>query len=385
VIAGLGLLNQAQVRSGVELFEARVGARLVSSAGPWRWRVYTRGVLPPEWNGVTGFEQRVCAPRSSIRGGRLWSEQVSWPLELARRPVDVLACLAFYPPRSVRVPFLMTVHDLTPLERPHDYPLVTRLYAAALLRQLVPRALRIATPSQWVKDQCVQRLGVSPERVDVVYSGVEPGFFAGAAPGSEAPPPAPLLARLGIRSPFWLSCGSLQPRKNLEVVIQALARLAGRAGGGPRLVVVGRPGSHARRLAELARSLGVGDAVVLAGRLEDHELASLYRTCGAFVFPSWAEGFGVPPLEAMAAGARVMAARATCLPEILGEHAVWADPADPASWCDAWASVQAETPAERDTRRAAARAWAGRYTWDDTAARWRLMLERALRERGAPA
>jgi alpha-1,3-rhamnosyl/mannosyltransferase len=395
VIAGLGLLNQAQVRSGVELFESRVGARLVAGPVPYRWRVYTRGVLPPEWRGLSNFEQRVCGPRSGVRGGRLWSEQVSWPLELSRRPVDVLASLAFFPPRAVRVPYVMTVHDLTPLERPHDYPLVTRVYASALLREMVPRAHRIATPSQWVKDQCSQRLGVPPERIDVVYSGVEPGYYdAGAAsaegsrPVSAAPPqPVPaawqLLARLGVRGPFWLSCGSLQPRKNMEVVIRALAILAQRGGGAPRLVVVGRNGPHARRLLELANSLGVRDAVVLAGRLEDHELASLYRACAAFVFPSWAEGFGVPPLEAMASGARVIAARATCLPEILGEHAVWADPADPGSWCDAWARLQAEAGSDREASLDAARAWARRYTWDDTAERWRSMLERSMRELGA--
>lgn len=379
MIVGLGLLNQAQVRSGVELFEARVGARLVAEPGAWQWRVYTRGVLPSEWRGLTGFEQRVCSPRRAIRGGRLWSEQVSWPRELSKRPVDLVASLAFYPPRSVRAPFLMTVHDLTVLDRPLDYPPVTRLYAAALLRSLAPRAHRIATPSQWVKDQCTAALGVPPERIDVVHSGVEGAYYAGSA----SPTDAVLLSRLEVSGPFWLSCGSLQPRKNLEVAIRALAMLARRGLATPRLVVVGKSGPHARSILELARALGVGERVVLAGRLEDHELAALYRACAAFIFPSWAEGFGVPPLEAMAAGARVIAARATCLPEILGEHAVWADPADPESWCRAWAHVQSESREERTARVDAAREWTRRYTWDDTARRWRAMLERSVRELGA--
>ncbi|MGH7741566.1 MAG: glycosyltransferase family 4 protein [Candidatus Eiseniibacteriota bacterium] len=378
---GLGLLNQSQVRSGVELFEARVGARLVAQPGPWSWRVYTRGMVPAEWSGVSGFEESVCAPRRSIRGGRLWSEQVSWPLELSRRPVELVASLAFYPPRSVRVPFLMTVHDLTVLERPLDYPLVTRLYAAALLRDLAPRAHRIATPSQWVKDRCSSMLGVAPERIDVVYSGVEQAYFAAPAGASDAA----LAARLGIRGPFWLSCGSLQPRKNLEVAVRSLALLKRRGFVTPQLVVVGKLGPHARSIGELGRALGVGEQVVLAGRLEDHELAALYRECNAFVYPSWAEGFGVPPLEALAAGARVIAARASCLPEILGEHAVWADPADPESWCAAWLQVQTESQDERASRREQARAWVRRYTWDDTGRRWRAMLERSVSELGVRA
>jgi alpha-1,3-rhamnosyl/mannosyltransferase len=380
MIVGLGLINQAQVRSGVELFEARVGARLVARQGPWRWRVYTRGVRPPEWRDLTGFEEVVCGPRSAIRGGRLWSEQVSWPRELSKRPVDLVASLAFYPPRSVRVPFLMTVHDLTVLERPLDYPLVTRHYAATLLRSLAPRAHRIATPSQWVKDQCAAMLGVAHGRIDVVHSGVEGAYYQETAASKDAP----LLARLGLRGPFWLSCGSLQPRKNLEVAIRAIALLAQRSADPPRLVVVGKFGPHARRVLEVARSHGVAGRIVLAGRLEDHELASLYRRCKVFVYPSWAEGFGVPPLEAMAAGARVIAARATCLPEILGDHAEWADPADPASWCDAWARIRSESAAARAARVDAARAWTRRYTWDETARRWHAMLEKSARELGAP-
>jgi alpha-1,3-rhamnosyl/mannosyltransferase len=379
VIVGLGQLNQRQARSGVELFEARVGARLVGAPAPWQWRVYTRGVLPPEWREVQGYQERVCGPRASVRGGRLWSEQVSWARELSAHPVDAVASLSFYPPRSTRVPLLLTVHDLTPLERPRDYPLVPRVYSAAMLRELVPRAHRIATPSQWVKDRCVAVLGAHADRIDVVYSGVEPRFYAA---DDEAADRA-ILTRFGVSGPLWLHCGSVQPRKNLEVVLRALAQLRQRGAEPPRLVVVGRPGPHVRSVLRLARSLGISGAVTLAGRLEDSELAALYRAAAAFVFPSWAEGFGVPPLEAMAAGARVIAARATCLPEILGEHAVWADPAEPASWCDAWDRVRGESSAERAARIDAAREWSRRYTWDDTARRWRAMLEHSMRELAA--
>ena len=208
VILGLGLLNQAQTRSGIELFEARVGARLVAQPGPWTWRVYTRGVLPPEWQGLSGFEEVVCPPRRAIRGGRLWSEQVSWGRELSRRPVDLLACLAFFPPRGFRGPFVMTVHDLTVLERPDDYPRIVQIYAGQLLRSLVPRATRLTTPSEWVRQRCATLLGYPIERIDVVHSGVEPMY----RPEMSAARPPTLLASLGVCGPFWLRFGSLKLR-----------------------------------------------------------------------------------------------------------------------------------------------------------------------------
>ncbi len=376
MIVGLGLLNQAQARSGIELFEARVGARLVAGQGPWSWRVYTRGVVPPEWRGIGGYEEVVCPPRRKLRGGRLWSEQVSWGWALSRRPVDLLVCLSFFPPRLYRRPFAMTVHDLTALERPGDYPPIVRVYATELLRSLVPRARRLTTPSQWVRERCATLLDFPAERIDVVYSGVEAGYYL-ERPGDDA---GPLLARLGVRGPFWLHCGTPQPRKNLEVVLRALRLMKERGEELPFLVSVGRPSPHSRRLAALARALGVGDRLMLPGRLEDDELGALYRACSAFVYPSWAEGFGVPPLEAMAAGARVVAARATCLPEILGDTPAWADPAEPESWCEAWERLKGESPEASASLRARAREHARRYTWEDTARRWRQSIEAAAGE-----
>jgi glycosyltransferase involved in cell wall biosynthesis len=376
---GLGLLNQAQARSGIELFEARVGARLVAMPAPWTWRVYTRGVRPPEFDGLAGFEEAVCPPRGGFRGARLVSEQWSWGAELRRRPVDLLACLAYFPPRLHRGPFVMTVHDLSPLERPADYPPVTSAYAHEMLRHLAPRALRLTMPSHWVRTRCAEALGFPMERMDVVYSGVEPRYFAARPEGERLPEPGPAIPP----GDFWLSCGTLQPRKNLEVALRAIALLVQRQGEAPALVCVGGLGAHGARLASLAHRLGISSRLVLAGRVDDAWLAHLYRTCSAFVYPSWLEGFGVPPLEAMAAGARVVSSNTSCLPEILGDTPVWADPADPESWCAAWDRLRSESPAESAANRARAREWAARYTWDDTARRWRESLDRAVAELGA--
>ena len=376
MILGLCLLNQAHARSGTERFEARVGVRLLGRSGAWRWRVYTRGVLPPEWAGVAGFDEVVCPPVSPIHGGRLWSEQVSWARELRRAPPDLLAVPAFSPPWRSNRPFVLTVHDLSPIERPADYPPVARHYWSHVLRKIAPRAVRLTTPSAWVRDRCAEVLGYPSDRIDVVHNGIEPRYFASGEEAPSRPSPWPL----GIQGPFWLHCGTAHARKNLEVTIRALALLRQRRRETPFLVGVGTPGPHRRRLLSLARDVGVTDRLLFPGPVGDEALAGLYARCDAFVFPSWSEGFGVPPLEALAAGARVLASHATCLPEILGETPFWASPADAETWVAAWDRARAESDAEAEARRRRGREWARRYTWDDTAARWRASLERACAE-----
>ena len=164
MILGLGLINQLNARSGTERFEARVGVRLVAARSDWQWRVYTRGVRPPEWEGAGGFEEVVCPPTGAVRGGRLWSEQVSWERALRRAPPDLLVALAFSPPAGSRIPFVMTVHDVTPLERPQDYAGPSGFYWSWVLRKVAPRAARLTTPSAWVRDRCAAALGYPPEK-----------------------------------------------------------------------------------------------------------------------------------------------------------------------------------------------------------------------------
>jgi len=371
---GLGLLNQANFHGGTERFEARVGVRLVKHADPWRWRVYTRGVLPAEWTGATGFEEVPCAPTRAMRGGRIWSEQVSWPLALRRRPPDLLLTLAFSPPLASTLPTVMTVHDVTPLERPGDYAPAARWYWRQVLREIAPRSRRILVPSEWARQRCAEVLGYPAERIDVVHSGVEPHFFADGS----AREPDGVLSRLGVSEPFWLHCGVAHPRKNLEVAIRALALIRRRGHESPILLRVGSQSAYLERMRALARDLGVADRFLDAGSVNDRELAGLYARSAAFLYPSWAEGFGVPPLEAMASGAPVLASRITCLPEILGDTPFWGNPSEPESWVDAWDACASQSEEERRARADRAREWARRYTWDATAALCLGALRRAV-------
>jgi glycosyltransferase involved in cell wall biosynthesis len=224
------------------------------------------------------------------------------------------------------------------------------------------------TPSETVAEQVTAELGVPRDRIVVTPEAIRPGALC--APADD---PGQVARRLGVAGDYALFTGTLEPRKNLDRLLQAFARLGDLDLG---LVVAGPPGWGAdpgRRAAEL----GVGGRVVFAGYLADGELAALLAGARAFAFPSIYEGFGLPPLEAMAAGVPVVAARAGSLPEVLGEAPFWCDPFD----VDSIAAALRAAATDEGARAAAVRAGrvqAGRYSWAETA---RLTLEAYRRAR----
>ena len=220
----------------------------------------------------------------------------------ARARVDVLHCTIFRAPPRARVPTILTVHDLAVLRHPKLFPAWTRLYGATALRPVVRAADRVFAVSEFSKRETVELTGVDPERVDVVPNALEPVFRADG--------PA-------LEGDYVLAVGTLEPRKNLARVVEA-TRMAGvelRLVGAPGWGDAGAEGAH----------------VTWLGRIDDVELAAAYRGARALVFPSLYEGFGIPPLEAMACGTPVVTSRGGALEEVVGAAAVLVDPLDVAA------------------------------------------------------
>jgi alpha-1,3-rhamnosyl/mannosyltransferase len=191
----------------------------------------------------------------------------------------------------------------------------------------------------------VERTGLPAERVHVVPYGVGPPFTPGEADET-------VLARFGVRAPYVLTVATLQPRKNLEAALRAHAQL-----DGVQLVVAGGRGWRDEALA--ARLRATRD-VVATGRVDDAELVALLRGAALLVHPSQFEGFGFPPLEAMACGTPVVAARAASLPELIGDAGVLVDVEEPGRLAAAMAGVLdgGARLRERGLARAAELTWA---------------------------
>jgi glycosyltransferase involved in cell wall biosynthesis len=286
----------------------------------------------------------------------------SWvTLRRPRLPAEVLADLdmvhatsAAVPPTGGR-PLVATVHDVAFRHYPDTYPAAGRRYHDRAARIVAGEAARVIAVSQATADDLTELYGVEPARISVVPLGVEP---PGAA---DQPAAARLLADLGVRGPFLLAVGTLEPRKNLPRLLAAFGEVtdelpdhflvvAGPVGWGPTL----RPTWDSVR-------------VKLAGPVDDPVLQALYRSADGLAYPSLYEGFGLPVVEAMAHGLPVLTSDRSSLPEVAGDAAVLVDPLDRGAIAKGLVRLVTDTALRRRLADAGPRR-AARFTWPATAA-----------------
>jgi glycosyltransferase involved in cell wall biosynthesis len=302
-------------------------------------------------------------------------ERFTLPLELvARSPRPALlhsldhVTPAWGPWRRV-----VTLHDLAFLLYPGTHTDASRAYYAAT-GESVRRAERVIAVSQRTASDAVRLLGVDPARIRVVHEAAAPGF-------SPRPRDAlvPLAKRLGFdphpSRPYILSVGTLEPRKNVPLLLEAFALL--RRHVDAQLLIVGARGWLDEPIFAAHARSGVGDAARFVGRLGEEDLAVLYSHAGVFVLPSLYEGFGLPLLEAMACGAPVVSSNAGPLPEVAGDAAVLLPPEDPAAWASALLDVLSDDGLSAELRRRGF-ARAQSYSWERAALATRDVYREAL-------
>ena len=266
---------------------------------------------------------RVLKVRAPSRPLRLLWEQAVLPLRLRGLGIDVLHSphhtTPLLPCACRRV---VTIHDLTFLLLPERYPPTRRLYFQAMTRLSARVADAIIVPSEAVRGDVMRLLRPPAERVFVIPEAAGAAFHPQDAVAIEA-----VRRRYGLERPFLLSVGSLEPGKNRERLLQALARLRAR-GLKHSLVVAGQQAWRHEGEAPLARRLGLADSVRFLGHVPQADLPALYGAADLFVFPSLYEGFGLPALEAMACGTPVVASNVSAVPEVVGDAALQVSPLD---------------------------------------------------------
>ncbi|MFW6162366.1 MAG: glycosyltransferase family 4 protein [Planctomycetota bacterium] len=287
---------------------------------------------------------------------------------------DLLHAPGYVAPVRLPVPMVVTVYDLIALRHPR----LAKRSNWVHYRLRLPRAARAArliiVPSEAVAADVSQHLGIPRSRVRVVPLGVADRF---RPPAPEAV--AALRERHGLAEPFVLFVGNVEPKKNLPTLIRAFAAVH-REGRPHRLVLAGARGWKCREVYALPASLGIEDAVRFLGYVPEAELPALYGAAEAFVFPSLVEGFGLPPLEAMACGTPVVTSDAGALVETAGDAALRVPAHDVEALADALRRVL-DDPALRETMIDEGRRTAARFTWSRTAELTRAVYHEALEAR----
>jgi glycosyltransferase involved in cell wall biosynthesis len=363
---GTPLLGQ---RTGVGNYTGRLLGALIDLEPGWEYVLYSNrplGKLEPV------LERAIQWPGYLPQSRWLWMQTVLPWLMARTRPQ-----LAHFPnglaPLWLPVPFAVTIHDASLFLYSHTHP-CARLLAMRLILPLVARrAAAVITVSHHARRDLLRVLRLPPEKVEVVYQAAPEAF----RPVRERAPLARLQRELRqkyrLPEEIILFVGTLEPRKNLVRLLRAFAQVR-RCGYRHRLVLVGARGWLMQAFDRELERLGLADAVQHLGYVAAADLPGLFNLATLFIFPSLYEGFGMPPLEAMACGTPVVTSNNSALHEICGNAAHLVDPLDEESLAEGMLQLlgSAELRAEL-SRRGLKRA--AHFSWHETARQTKAVYE----------
>ncbi|HUV05898.1 MAG TPA: glycosyltransferase family 1 protein [Armatimonadota bacterium] len=291
---------------------------------------------------------------------RAWSAW-SFPRALRRDGIEV-AHVQYTIPPVMPCPVITSIHDVSFRRHPEFFPLKDRLILDMGVRCSRRQAFRILALSAYTKKELLDLYRIPHGKVAVVYPGVDEQF----KPLDRAAAREFVDRKYGIRFPFVLTVGVIQPRKNLQRLLDGFAALKGILPSDHKLAIVGKYGWKQANLERRIHELGLTADVVFTGYVPCEDLPAFYSAADVFVYPSVYEGFGLPPLEAMACGAPVITGNRSSLPEVVGEAGIMVDPFDPEAFARAMADVLSSESlrAEMSVR---GLDQARKFSWDKTA------------------
>jgi glycosyltransferase involved in cell wall biosynthesis len=300
---------------------------------------------------------------------RIGWEQLAQPFVLRQEKIDLLHSLAFVTPLLSPCPSVITIYDLSFIIFPQGFKYLKRLYLTLFTRLSARKARRIITISESTKRDTVRLLGVSSKKVDIVYCGVDKAFHP--LPEREV---ASFRQKRGLPERIMLFVGTIEPRKNVARLIEAYSRLRD---GQVKLVIGGARGWLYEEVFARVEELDLTGDILFPGYIPPDELPLWYNAAELFIYPSLYEGFGLPPLEAMACGTPVITSNVSSLPEVVGEAGLTVDPLNSRGLAEAMNQVLGDE-ALRQSMRERGLARAGRFSWAKAAQETVEVYRRAL-------
>lgn len=325
ITVGFDATAAARQAAGIGRYTRHLLGALALLDDETRYRVFywsrgaSNGSLPP-----LDHRFRVRAlPISDRVANAVWHRaRAPLPVQLMIGGFDLFHSPDFTLPPVLGRPTVLTVHDLAFLRTPECAFPALRSYLEQVVPRSIRRATRIVAVSESTRRDCIGLLDTPPEKVTTILEGVGEAFRAPLDPAKDRA----LIRNAGITDSYILTAGTLEPRKNHVRLLEAYAHLRAQ-GVDLQLVVAGRPGWMYEPIHEAVLRLKLAGAVTFL-QPDDVLLAALYGQADVFVFPSLYEGFGIPPLEAMACGAPVVCSNSSSLPEVVADAAVLFDPLD---------------------------------------------------------
>ncbi|MBN1878731.1 glycosyltransferase family 4 protein [bacterium] len=292
---------------------------------------------------------------------------------MIKRRINLFFSPAFYCLQMARaIPQVVLIHDMAVFDRPETIPPIFRSYLKWMIHSTIRNACRITTPSEFIRTRIVQRFPKVHDHVKAVHLGVAPVFRSYSDSKAES------VRRDYCLAPrFILSVATVEPRKNLLKLLDAFAIYTNRAASPSQLVIVGDDGYRADEVHARAQKADLSTRVRFLGYIPDNELALLYGLAECMIFPSLYEGFGLPVLEAMAAGCPVITSNTASMPEVADGAAVLIDPCDISDMEQAMRSITSDAGLKRKLS-LAGRARADTMSWRKTASEYEtIFLEAA--------
>lgn len=350
-------------RAGIHQYIYQVLRHLPRDA--FEYQVHTR------FEGLDGLQLLGTAVPTERRLARIVWEQMVWPWHILRQRPALLHGMAFATPLFTAVPSVVTVYDLSFLHFPERFPKLQQKYLAAQTRLACRRARRVITISESTRQDVHTFLGVPLSRIDVVVPGLDSAY----RPQDEAAV-ARFKAEKGINGRFILHVGTLQPRKNIETLIEAFAQLDDDA---IQLVLVGGKGWLFNDIFARVQQHRLEERIIFTGYVPDEELPLWYAAADLFVFPSVYEGFGMPVVEAMACGTPVIAANSSSIPEAAGDAGMLFDPFSPLDLTERMENVL-HNPQLSDKMRQLGITQARQFSWERAGRETAVVYHNALKK-----
>ncbi|MGE0885605.1 MAG: glycosyltransferase family 4 protein [Blastocatellales bacterium] len=283
------------------------------------------------------------------------------PAMLRISPLDVFHGTNYCIPVFSPCPTVVTIHDLSLFTQSHTHEDDNVKRGRRRMPLMARRATRIIAPSEFTKHEIIRHLGVREDKIQVIFEAARDGMKP--LPASEC---QPVLDKHQIRQPYLLYVGTIEPRKNLLTLIRAYDELLRTTEHRPQLVMCGGRGWLCDEVFQLVDELKLTDQIRFTGYVDDEDLPALYSSAEIFLYPSLYEGFGLPPLEAMACGAPTITSNVSSLPEVVGRAGLTHDPND-------WQTLTAHIArllgdsAARQNFKQAGKDQAAHFSWDRAA------------------